>query len=191
LTVVVVDEFELVVVMVAVVVVLDELVLLDVIGHIVVVVVGTSDEVLLEVVGCTVVVVVGIPVVVLLDVVGCTVVVVVGTSDEVLLDVVGSTVVVDELVLLDELELLTGCVVVVDDGTEYAISIYATKSSGSVVSREAMFWYSLVGPSCCILMSMPLSRSLARLPFASVLTSMAASQSLPAGTEPEENTLLS
>ena len=34
----------------------------------------------------------------------------------VLLDAAGCTVAVDELVLLDELELLTGCVVVVDDG---------------------------------------------------------------------------
>ena len=79
-------------------------------------------------------------------------------------------------------------VVVVVPAEAMTIFRYATKSSGSVVSREAMFWYSLVGPSCCFLMSMPLFRSLARLPFASVVTSTAASQSLPDGREPEENT---
>jgi len=82
-------------------------------------------------------------------------------------------------------------VVVVVPAEAMTIFRYATKSSGSVVSWEAMFWYSLVGPSCCFFMSMPLLRSLARLPFASVVTSMVVSQSFPDGREPEENTLVS
>ena len=77
------------------------------------------------------------------------------------------------------LVVLIAVVVVVPAEAIKQIFRYATKSSGSVVSREAMFWYSLVGPSCCFLMSMPLFRSLARLPFASVVTSTAASSHYP------------
>ena len=106
----------------------------------------------------------------------------------VVLVVPGSVVV---LVVSGIVDVVLAAVVVVVPAEAMTIFRYATKSSGSVVSREAMFWYSLVGPSCCFFMSMPLLRSFARLPFASVVTSMAASQSLPAGTEPEENTLLS
>jgi len=189
-TVVVLDELEL---LTGCTVVVDELELLEVVGCTVVVVVGTTDEVLLDVFACTVVVDVGTSDDVLLEVVGCTVVVVVGTCVEVLLEVVGCTVVVVvgsiDVVVLDVVG--SKVVVVVEGGTEYTISIYAAKSSGSADSRDAMFWYSLVGPSCCFLMSMPLFRSLARLPLASVVTSMAASQSLPEGRVPEENTLLS
>ncbi len=107
----------------------------------------------------------------------------------VVLVVAGSVVVV--LVVTGIVDVVLAAVVVVVPLEAMTIFRYAVKSSWSVVSRDAMFWYSLAGPSCCFRMSMPLFRSLARLPFASVVTSMAASQSLPAGTEPEENTLLS